>query len=129
MKARLYTPDDYPMVCKWWESWGWPCIPEESLPSIGVVIESDNTPVSAAWIYRTDSNMCLLEWFISSKETTKQQRKGSVEALIKASTEMAKSLGFSRVFCSVRNANLMKKLENSGFAKTENEMTNYIGVV
>src|SRR5688572_16264398 len=88
MLARPYTEQDYPMVCQWWDDWKWPRIPESSLPQVGVVVENEGSPVCAAWIYRTDSDTCLVEWFISDRTASKERRKGTIEHLIGAAKHM-----------------------------------------
>ena len=126
MKVRRYTDADYPTVSKWWESWGWPVLPASSLPELGIIVENE-VPICAAWIYRTDSDLCWIEWFISNKEATKEQRAGCVDELIRACSITAKEMGFRIAFVSVKQPNLMKRLEHSGFEKTDTNMTNFIG--
>ena len=129
LKLRPYSPKDYDMVSEWWRAWGWPVIPPESLPEYGVVVESDGQPVCAAWVYRTDTNICLLEWFISDRRASKAKRKGSVELLIEGGKQLGRALGYTKVFSNVRNQSLIKKLENSGMQRTDTGMTNFMGDV
>lgn len=124
--VRFYEKSDYPMVCEWWKQWGWPAIPESTLPEVGVIYENE-VPVCAAWIYRTDSDTCLIEWFISNKSATKAQRTGAIEGLVDACKHIAKQMGFSKAFCSIRNQHLIKKMEGRGFVTADLNMTNMVG--
>jgi hypothetical protein len=128
MVVRMFTDSDYEMVCGWWKSWGWPSIPLSTLSKTGIIVENE-VPVCAAWVYQTDSDTCLIEWFISNKSATKAQRAGCLEVLIDACKDIAKTMGYAKAFCSVRNQNLIKKLEAAGIHAGEDNMVNMVGVL
>lgn len=129
MKWRFFSEEDYSMVCTWWEDWRWPLIPLQSLPKTGVIVSNGEKDICAAWIYKTDSNLCWIDWFISDRHASRQERKGTIELLIQICKGVAKDMGFDVAFCSVRNQSLIKKIESAGFIGKEEAMTNFIGVL
>ncbi len=129
MQYRFFTEDDYAMICSWWESWKWQPIPITSLPKTGIIVSNGGVDVCAAFLYKSDSAICWLEWFISNPQAKREQRKGSIEYLIDVSADVAREYGFSMILCSLKHENLMRKVEDAGFVRTETGMTNFIGVV
>lgn len=129
MKFRYYQPDDHKMVAGWWEQWGWPVLPPESLPETGFIISNDGHDVCAAWLYRTDSNIGWLEWYITNKKAPKQARAGSLEYLLEVGSSIARSMGFRVLFSGVNHQSLIRKLEQAGFSQTETGVTNFIRVL
>lgn len=129
MEWRFYTPEDHALVAGWWRDWDWPVMPPESLPPTGFIISNDGYDVCAAWLYRTDSNIGWLEWYITNKAAPKAAKAGAIEYLIEAASILAKSAGMGVLFSGVNHRNLIKKLESSGFAQTETGVTNFIKVL
>ncbi len=117
------------MVCKWWEQWGWPAIPEICLPTTGIVIQGERS-LCAGWLYRTDSAVCWAENYVSDKTVSKAERTGSVEMLINSLIEEGHRLGFKVLMSSVRNPSLINKLIKSGFdVNYDKDMSNLTRVL
>lgn len=131
---RLHTePFDeqkhYKTICEWWKWWKWPELPLESLPKTGLVACVDESPVCAGWVYRTDSNICWMEWIISNPQAGKAERHAAIELLLDALTESAELMGYKVIFTSARNQHLIRRLNGRGFAVTDREMTNLTKVI
>ena len=127
MEIRRFDFDkDYPTVYQWWLDWGWQPIDPDMLPDIGLIVSNDGEDVCCVFIYKTDSFMCVIDWWISNKKASKQVRKGCIEYLIEGSIRKARDLGFKAVFTSIRNSNLIKKLEDFGYKEKDLQMTNFI---
>ena len=124
----MFKPSDYPMVCKWWESWGWPAIQLGDLPETGLIVSNGGVDIYAAFLYKTDSNICWFDWFVGNKEATKEQRAGGLEFLVEGGRALAETMGYKKLFSSVRAPSVMNALEKCGFSK-EHSMTNFVGVV
>ena len=130
MEVRLYEPaKDYAMLCGWWDAWGWEAIPQNLLPKYGLVIKNEGVDTYAAFIYRTDSGLCLFDWFVSNKNAPVKLRRGGLDFLIKEGKGLAKRLGFAAVWCSVNDKGLIKKLETNGIDPNDTNMTNLLGVL
>lgn len=129
IKARKYNHEkDYPTAHKWWKEWKhWEPIPADLLPETGIVVSKFGEDVCMAWLYKTDSNLCWIDWFISNRYATKSARQGAIEHLIDSLVREAKTLGYRVIFSSVRNKNLINKLLRAGFDENlDKNMTNLI---
>lgn len=127
-ESREYTPDDYEMVCGWWEQWGKKPLPDTHMSKTGVIVSSCGVDLCCAWLYKTDSAFCIMDWFISNKDAPKLLKTGSVSFLVKEIEAKAKDYGFSTIFTSVRNQHLKNALVECGFDDENKDlyMTNYI---
>jgi hypothetical protein len=85
--------------------------------------------IYAAFLYKTDSDICWFDWFVGNKEAKKENRKGGLNFLIKEGATIAKQMGFSKVFCSVRHESVTKALSTEGFIETDKNMTNFVGII
>ena len=87
LKVRTLTDNDWDTLCKWWESWPeWVNPPKSFLPDNGkggFMVEKNNRPICAGFIYMTNSDAVLLEWIVSDPEYRDNDRKQALELLIK----------------------------------------------
>lgn len=111
----------------YWKEYGWPVVPEEILPKIGLVVQnSNNIPLCAGFIYRTDSIMCLFEWIIADPKLDKELRAKALILLITKVKDVIVKLGFKHIITQTKNKGLIDKLKNSGFKETDVGMSNMI---
>jgi hypothetical protein len=69
MKARLYTPEDYPVIAEWQAKHGVPVVRPSMLSPLGVVIESEETGtmLGAVWIYLAcNVGLAWLGWWVTN---------------------------------------------------------------
>jgi hypothetical protein len=117
MTIRLYNHNqDYDTICRWFAAWGWPAIPQESLPKIGAIND-----IAAAWLYQTDSDIALIEWFVTDKDA-KDNREEAKQDIISFLTVAANRMGFKNVLTFIRNPNLIRSFEKNGFFITDNNV-------
>lgn len=133
LQARAYSDADYECLASWWEAWGWPALPKEALPEIGVVVESidgeSKRKICAGFVYKTDSTLCWIEWIISDKNYRESDRKEAMLLLIKSLTQAAKELGYKVAFTSVVSKHLIEKYKSMGFSVDSEGMTNLTKVL
>ena len=129
MEHRLYKPEDYKTLYKWWKDWNWEAMPEVALPETGIIISKDGVDLAASFIYKTDSAVCWAENFISNKEAPKELRKGCVEFLIEKTIQEARSMGFSIMMSSISHKGLVDKLVRAGYQVSDTKMTNLVRVL
>lgn len=135
MKAHLFNlrnQEDldfyYPILRGWWESWNQPAIDTAFLPEIGVMISNDEKYICAAFLYRTDSKLCLFDWCISTKEH-RELREGCIKMLANTLENIARELGFQACSVKVSNPYLATKLEKMGYNENglaKENMINFI---
>jgi len=115
----------YPVLAEWWKEWGFNPLSPAMLSENGIMIFSNQIPICAGWLYRTDSNTAVAGWNISAKRH-KKHRKGCVEKLIEELENLARKLGFEILNYPASNPNLRNKLEKKGFGDyADKNITNY----
>lgn len=124
LKVEMYEEHKhYNIAVQWWKEWKWDVLPPDFLPAIGSVATYEDKPVSMAWLYKTDSKWCLMEFFISDKSAKKEIRSDAIDLNIKHLLYVAKKLGFEAVHSMVQVKRLIKRLEDAGFASEGNVTT------
>lgn len=127
MKSRDYTDADHRMVAAWWEMQGWSVIPQDALPKTGVIVESDDkTGICAGFLYKTDSNVCLLEFIVANPLSDTMERGQALDLLIEELVERAKQMEFVTVFTMATNARLIDRYQSHKFQVTDRGMTHFV---
>ncbi len=119
----------YKIICSWWDAHKWPSIPMESLPQTGIIITIDGEPICAVWLYKSDSNLCWMEWMISNPKSPKAHREIALPLLIDTCTNVAKQMGFKIIFTSIKHTRLLKRLTGAGFNVDDTNATNLTKVL
>lgn len=114
---RSITPDDWSMLKSWWEGHNWPVPQKDALPDNGtggIIIEENNIPVIAGFIFQTNSKGCWLE-FIISDPNYKKERSLIIEKLIKTAEKTAILLGYKYVLFIGKSNGLRKAMKKLGW--------------
>ena len=117
----------YDSVCNLWEMSDWPSIPLGSLPPMAIITSKQDTGdvLAAAFIYHTNSNLGWFEWLVCHKECRREYRSEVLNSTIRFAEDYAKTNGMV-LFTSVKNVNLITRLESRKWKKTDGGMTNFI---
>ncbi len=127
ISVELFNPDKhYEAVCGWWTAQKWPTVPLSHLSGTGIVVSHDGKPAAAAWIYKTDSAYCLLEWIVASPEVRREARASALSALISSAKVAAQLMGFRSMFMTIKHESLAKRIRAQGFVATDSGMTNHV---
>lgn len=121
LDVRLIQPTDMSMIAGWWKAHGWEPLPPESLPKNGLLVVDEQGPLVAAWLYRTDSAIAWLEWFVRNPDATRERMQGAIEKLVDYACLLAQVNKFKLMFVAARNDSLLRKLESAGFVVHENK--------
>lgn len=119
MVFRDLTGDDWGTLVSWWEWWRWPIMPKGFLPKNGtggIMIEKNNTPIVAGFLYETNSDVLILEWIVSNPKYKETDREKAIELLIKQSEKKAKELNYKYMFSVGRNKHLIDTHEKLGWS-------------
>jgi hypothetical protein len=108
--VRQFTDADMEEVMGWFHSRKIEITPDY-LPKTGFIAPG----VAAGFIYRTDSNWCIFENFISSLETTKESREAALSMIIDYMIIEAKKLGFKHVYGFVTPKSMLRRGLERGF--------------
>ena len=119
---RKLTENDWDTLVSWWDAWpSWVNPPKDFLPDNGtggLIIEKNNIPIVAGFLYFTNSAAVLLEWIISNPKYKEKDRKEAIETLIESAEIFCKNNNKKYMFSIGRNKSLInihKKLNWSIF--------------
>lgn len=127
LSIRRFNPfEDYEDVCSWWRAHKWVPMTLENLPKLGFIAVSEKEKLSCVWLYQTDARMAWLDWLISNPNADNEDRRKSLDLVIKRCLIWAKDLGYKTIFTSVQHEGLMKRYVNMGFIPTDRGITNMI---
>lgn len=119
LKARQLKDSDWETLTAWWDSWpDWVSPSKDFLPDNGtggLMIQKNNKPIVAGFLYFTNSKSVLLEWIISDPNYKDTDRQEAVELLIKTAEKVCKDAGKKYMFSIGRNKNLIKLHEKIGW--------------
>ena len=116
--ARKLTDNDYELLVSWWKWWRWTPIPKNFLPDNGtggIMIEKDNIPVIAGFIYYTNSDAVVVEWIISNPEYKNKDRKQAVEVLLNTIEAVCKEQNKQYMFSIGRSKQLIDTHKKLGW--------------
>ena len=92
LNIRRLTENDWETLCKWWDAWPkWTNPAKDFLPDNGkggLMVEKNNVPIVAGFLYFTNSKGVLLEWIVSNPEYRDKDRRQAIELLIKGAEEV-----------------------------------------
>jgi len=110
-KLRRLNDDDYETLVSWWDWWpGWVAPVKTMLPDDGkggFMVEKNNIPICAGFLYQTNSELVLLEWIISNPQYKDSDRKDALEYLITGCEAICKQAGRVHMFTICRHKSLI----------------------
>ena len=121
MNIRRLTEKDWPTLQEVWSAWPkWQATVKDFLPDDGnggVIVEKDNKPIVAGFIYLTNSKTALLEWIVSDPKYREDDRELAIELLITGAENMVKASGFKYLFAVMQHQKLINTHEKLGWKK------------
>ncbi len=99
------------MVDSWYKDRGLTPIPQDMLPPTGIIVPGK----AAAWMYRADGGLCLIEGLISSNKISKLERSDAINSVVKALLDVAARTGARRVLSLTQNFQVFERSVNLGF--------------
>lgn len=119
MNIRELKEKDWDVLVSWWNNWPeWDTPVKDFLPENGtggLIIEKNNKPIVAGFIYLTNSKTALLEWIISNPEYREDDREDAIELLITNAEEKVKSLGYKYFFSVIQHKKLIETHKKLGW--------------
>ena len=118
---RRLTEKDWGTLVSWWSNWPkWQAPVKDFLPENGkggLIVEKDNKPIVAGFIYLTNSKTALLEWIVSNPKYREADRKQAIELLITGAENLVKSLEYKYLFAVMQHKGLIETHEKLGWNK------------
>jgi hypothetical protein len=121
LNIRRLTDKDWDTLVSWWSNWPkWQAPVKDFLPEDGkggLIVEKDNKPIVAGFIYLTNSKTALLEWIVSNPKYREADRKQAIELLITGAENLVKSLDYKYLFAVMQHKGLIETHEKLGWNK------------
>lgn len=121
MNTRQLREDDWETLQNWWSAWpDWQSPPKEFLPDNGtggIMVEKDNKPIIAGFMYLTNSKGVLLEYIVSDPEYREDDRDSAIELLLNTAEQFVKNIGCKFMFTVTQHDKLIKAHEKLGWKK------------
>lgn len=119
---RKLEAEDYDKILVgWWKDWRWTAPTRDFLPEDGcggILVLDGETPVCAGFIYVTNSKVCWVDWIISNLQyKDKEKRHQAITLLIETITNIGKNSDAKYAYALIKNKNLIKTYEESGYIK------------
>ena len=129
LNIRKLAGSDWDTLVSWWNEWPtWENPPRDFLPDNGTggfMVEKEDTPIVAGFIYFTNSKAVLLEWIVSNPKYKEEDRQEAIEFLILTCEEYIKLDGKKYIFSIGRNESLINIHKRLGYnvdTKTSREI-------
>lgn len=130
IQIEIYSPELYPVIEKWWTGHGWPAVPEQILPKLGVVAKWKEQPVAAAWLYMDNSiGVSMMEWIVSNPEAPQRAVGIAICSIVEFLKAEAKSLGYGVMLSTCQQESLSKLLCRQGFEVTDRNVIHHISIL
>ena len=112
LNIRRLEESDWDTLVSWWDEWPeWTAPPKDFLPDNGkggFMVQNNDTPIVAGFLYKTNSKGVLLEWIISNPNYKEEDRQVAIELLINGAENVSKELGYKYMFSIGRNKHLIE---------------------
>ena len=119
LDIRRLESEDWSTLTSWWDNWpDWQTPPKDFLPDNGkggFIVEKNNMPIVAGFMYFTNSEGVLLEWIVSNPFYIDDDRQDAIEFLILTCEEYIKANGKKYIFSIGRNKHLIETHKKLGY--------------
>ena len=119
LNVRVIKESDWSMLTDWWAGHGWPTPRKDNLPDNGtggIIVEENNKPVIAGFIYQTNSKGCWLEYIIS-KPNYKNDRSHLIDTLVASAEKTALSMGFKYMLFIGKSKGIRESMKKQGWVE------------
>jgi hypothetical protein len=129
MKLKKFDLDnDYSIAEAWWKDRDWKPVPKGMLSKSGLMAVENNKPVAACWLYPiAGSELCWVGFPIADKNIDKELRNKALDFIFHGLHEHARSLGYKYIITTTNLEHVKKRLENYGYVKGDENITQYVG--
>ena len=119
LNIRMLKDSDWNTLVEWWSAWpDWVAPAKDFLPDNGkggFIVEKNNIPIVAGFLYTTNSKAALLEWIVSNPEYREEDRLKAIELLIKGAENVCKEQDIKYIFSIGRNKHLINTHKKLGY--------------
>lgn len=115
MNARLFNPENYPIVEGWWKAHGVPAVGASALPPLGVIVEDESGPLAVCWLYLAlGVGVAWLAWLTTNPEQSPLKAAKAVKYLIQAA-EAALPIEYDLLAAMPQQESYKRLLQKEGY--------------
>jgi hypothetical protein len=119
LNIRMLKDSDWNTLVEWWDAWPeWQAPAKDFLPDNGkggFIVEKQNKPIVAGFLYITNSKAALLEWIVSNPKYREDDRQQAIELLINGAENVCKKQGIKYIFSIGRTKRLINTHKKLGY--------------
>jgi hypothetical protein len=122
LNIRSIQESDWEMLQSWWKAWGWPEMSKDLLPLNGLgglIVEKENKPIAAGFLYLTNSKVAWTEWIVSDPDYRETDRAECLTMLVSGLEDVAISTGYKIILSIGRNKGLLNIHKELGYTVDE----------
>ena len=116
LQVRSLEEEDFEHLDKWWYEWNGSVVDHDILPKTGFIAEHNSKPVSAIFMFKTNSNSAAIQWVVSDKNYREDNRNLILKELIKACEDEWRKEGGKFLFFWGNIQSFNNNLKEIGFA-------------
>jgi len=118
---------DYKNISNWWKARaGWEPVPLDMLPKFGIIAHDNEHDYCAIWLYPMSGGLGMMEWLVSNPESPQKVRRESLGFILEGITDVAKHIGITRIFSTLKHERLEKLYQEKGFKITDTGVTHFM---
>ena len=119
LNIRMLKDSDWNTLVEWWSAWPeWQAPAKDFLPENGTggfIVEKQDQPIVAGFLYTTNSKAALLEWIVSNPKYRENDRQKAIELLIEGAESVCKKQGIKYIFSIGRTKQLINTHKKLGY--------------
>jgi hypothetical protein len=118
MEIKYFEKQNYEMLCDWWKKHNHPVLTYSNLPYGVLVLNTENIPVCASFLYTMDNtDICQIAWTTSNPECSGKEKHKGIELALDSLLILAKKLNKTYILNFSNSRTIGKMLSRRGFAQ------------
>lgn len=127
MEARIIDLDkDLNIIAKWWKDFDGTEINSRVFSDTGVMVSVDEENICAGWLFETNSECCMIGWFVANQEADKNLIDEGLRFLTKRIETLARKRGYGIIMTYSENKSMIKRLTSLDYMEGDIHITQLI---
>lgn len=126
METKKVTREDYSQLCELWESYGYPKIPFEVLPSLGSVAFEQDKLLAYSGVFIGPDKYAFIAFTIANKNVDREKRYEAINLVLKDIKNIALENKAHAIYGFTGNNTLINLYKDFGFQVSETNCTSLI---
>ena len=124
---RDFEKKDYPRLAAWWTAQNCLIPDEEFLPPTGLIIERDDIPMCAGFLFKTDAKIAIMNHIVANPErvSSSVDRGLALRMLIAALMDEARECKMKMVTAASNIEKLNQRYLSMGFFKSDSNESHF----